>query len=124
MVFVWVGAFFAFLFGSMVISALAGAAAARVSRMLILWVPLTLVTCLLFESVYVSGLNLVRCLFLVEEGGSPFWDRYWIVLSNEWDIALKFGLLLGVVGWFWCLKRAGEFTRARLANAATQGNMN
>jgi hypothetical protein len=113
MVFVGVVGFFAFLFGSMVVSSLAGTLAGGVSRTPVLWTPLSLVTCVLSQTAYVSAVNLLRCLWLVGDGEDPFWDRYGSTLSNEWSFGVKFGVVLGVVGWVWCLKRVGEFTRGQ-----------
>jgi hypothetical protein len=117
MIFLAVCGFFVFLAGSLVISSFAATLAAKASRAPVLWVPLTLVTCVLFNVVYLSGLSLARSLLFAKEGEAPNWDR----LLGEWrEFGLTYGVLFGVVGWFWCLKRAGQYTQRR-GDAADRG---
>jgi len=122
MVFIWVlgyiVGFCIFLGGSMGISALAGALAARISRALLVWVPLTLALSVVFQFVYGSAGVLARWLWFVNERHSPFWDRYWSVLSSNWPFVLTWGLLFGIGGWLWCLKRSGQFLRKPSIGAA------
>src|SRR5262245_407279 len=101
MVFLGVVGFFVFLAGSMAIAALASSVAARVSRAPVLWDSLSLGIGVVFQIVYVSALNLVRCIWFVEPGSAPFWDRYLDVVSRDWKNALMYGALFGVVGWIW-----------------------
>jgi hypothetical protein len=109
MIFLGVVGFFVFLFVSVVLSALAGALAARVSRGLVLWVPLTLLTCVLFQLAYLFVVCLIRAFWFVEKGSAPFWARYWSVVASDWDFPLKAGIAFGIVGWVWCLKRGVDF---------------
>lgn len=103
--------FFAFLFGSLALAALTGAAVARITKSAAAWLVLSLASNLAVQTVYVSALNLVRCIWMVQDGDGTFGERYRQVVAAEWLEGVKYGLLFGAVAWVWSLKRAGEFMK-------------
>ena len=117
-----VAGFFLFLLGSLVLAGLTGAMVAKVTRNVILWVPLALVANLLVQILYVSAVNLLRSLWFVEEGDASFWSRYWELVSKEWFDGVKYGLLFGVVAWFWSVKRMGLFVERHQPEAPENKN--
>jgi len=103
--------FFAALLVSMVLSSVAGALAARLTRHPAGWVPLSLFLNVPFQVALVSAVNLARCAWQVEDGEAPFAERYAELVAKEWSFGVTFGAVMAVVGWVWSLKRIAHFLR-------------